>query len=87
MVDPQYEDLVRRLADLVDQAIRTSSGGPESDELAAKTISDTFRVIQKDPQHEPDHRGRGLLRQSGQTTFGCRGYDELPSGTGHALLG
>jgi hypothetical protein len=87
MIDPQDPDLSRFVVDLVDHSIRASPSGPEPFQLAAQRVANALWIVGERSQHELHDGRRRFLGQSGKTTLGRRGDDQLPTGAGHALLG
>jgi hypothetical protein len=65
VIDANYANLILGILDRVDQAVRTTTGGPEPHELPLQWVTDTTRRLGERAEHELDNRSCNGLRQSG----------------------
>lgn len=76
VVDPKHAHHACVVVDLMDQAVRTATGGPETCELSLEWVSDPARGIDEGAEHELDHRGGDSFRETCQGTFSPSGNGE-----------
>jgi hypothetical protein len=83
MLDAQDSDDPGCVVDLVNDAIRTASRGPQSCQLALQRATDSARVLAQRPDHELDDCCGETLRQARELSF-RRGSDtKRPIRFGH----
>jgi hypothetical protein len=70
MIDPQHEDAVLLIVDLVDDSVRTTSGGPEPFKFALERMTNAVGVLAQRPKHELNDGRSDPARQPGQLSLG-----------------
>ena len=66
MIDPQDDDRVLIVIDLVDHAVRPSSCGVKPGKFALQTSADAVGVVDQGAQHELDDRSCGAFCEPAQ---------------------
>lgn len=78
MLDAEGDDLPEVVADAVQDAVRTSAGGPDTGEVLAQWFPDAVRLLDECSRQELDRRCGDDLRESvGQGAAGGRCQDDL----------
>jgi hypothetical protein len=70
MLDPKDGDSRGMGVDLVDDAIRASSGGPQSCKFSLQRVADPARLLAQRPDHELDNGGSDACGKPGKLSLG-----------------